>query len=315
MGKKKLQVFVSSTYNDLKDERQAAVEAILDSGHIPAGMELFKSGNESQLETIKKWINESDIYMLILGGRYGSIEPLSKEAYTHIEYKYAVEQKIPVFSVILSDKFLHIKASLGNYEVFEKENKNKYEEFKELVKTKIIKEVDDCKDLKMATINSITWISNQNNLNGWVRASEVEMPAKLMEENEQLKKDIEKYKDKNEEKLEELENKKTGSRVRLIIELFDVSKLSEEIRISIKKDILEKIQEKKDILKECYFSGSSYAHSDNFIHITFDSYTWISNQSRKYLDEEINKIVEKSLEKYDYSITCEIKDDVLWQCQ
>ena len=53
---KKLQVFVSSTYTDLIEERQAAVQAILDAGHIPAGMELFKAGNESQLKTIYKWI-------------------------------------------------------------------------------------------------------------------------------------------------------------------------------------------------------------------------------------------------------------------
>lgn len=70
---KKLQVFVSSTYTDLKEERQAAVQAILDAGHIPAGMELFKAG-KSQMVTIQKWIDESDVYMLILGGRYGSIE-------------------------------------------------------------------------------------------------------------------------------------------------------------------------------------------------------------------------------------------------
>ena len=42
---KKIQVFISSTYTDLIEERQAAVEAILDAGHIPAGMELFKAGN------------------------------------------------------------------------------------------------------------------------------------------------------------------------------------------------------------------------------------------------------------------------------
>ncbi len=70
---KKLQVFVSSTYTDLIEERQAAVEAILDAGHIPAGMELFKAG-KSQMETIYKWIDESDVYILILGGRYGTVE-------------------------------------------------------------------------------------------------------------------------------------------------------------------------------------------------------------------------------------------------
>lgn len=50
---KKMQVFISSTYTDLIEERQKAVEAILNAGHIPAGMELFKAGR-SQMETIKK---------------------------------------------------------------------------------------------------------------------------------------------------------------------------------------------------------------------------------------------------------------------
>ena len=90
--KKKLQIFISSTYKDLQDERQAAVEAILGSNNIPAGMELFKAGNNSQWETIKKWINDSDIYMLILGGRYGSIEPTSKKSYTQLEYEYAISK-------------------------------------------------------------------------------------------------------------------------------------------------------------------------------------------------------------------------------
>jgi hypothetical protein len=95
---KKLQVFVSSTYSDLKAERQSAVDAILKAGHIPAGMELFAAGDESQLETIKKWIDNSDIFMLILGSRYGSIEPKSKKAYIEVEYDYAVNKGKPFFA-------------------------------------------------------------------------------------------------------------------------------------------------------------------------------------------------------------------------
>ena len=91
--KKKLQIFISSTYTDMKEERQAAVEAILKSGNIPAGMELFTAGNESQLQTIMRWIDESDIYVLLLGGRYGSIEQWSGLSYTEVEYDYAVSQK------------------------------------------------------------------------------------------------------------------------------------------------------------------------------------------------------------------------------
>lgn len=46
--KKKFQVFISSTYTDLIEERQVAVESVLNAGHIPAGMELFKSGDRTQ---------------------------------------------------------------------------------------------------------------------------------------------------------------------------------------------------------------------------------------------------------------------------
>ncbi len=66
MKDKKLQVFVSSTFTDLREERQAAVEAILSAGHIPAGMELFTAGDESQMAVIERWIDESDAYLLIL---------------------------------------------------------------------------------------------------------------------------------------------------------------------------------------------------------------------------------------------------------
>lgn len=70
---KKLQLFIASTYVDLKEERKVAVKSILESGHILAGMELFTANSEEQRNVIKKWINNSDIYLLILGGRYGTI--------------------------------------------------------------------------------------------------------------------------------------------------------------------------------------------------------------------------------------------------
>jgi hypothetical protein len=66
--KKKLQVFVSSTYADLRDERQAAVQAILTAGHIPAGMELFAAGDQSQMQVIQRWIDESDVFLLNFRG-------------------------------------------------------------------------------------------------------------------------------------------------------------------------------------------------------------------------------------------------------
>ena len=104
--KKRLQVFVSSTFNDLKNERQAAVEAILSAGHIPAGMELFTAGDESQMEVIKQWIDESDVYLLILGGRYGSVEPKTGKSYTQLEYEYALGLGKPLFACVVNEAAL-----------------------------------------------------------------------------------------------------------------------------------------------------------------------------------------------------------------
>nr|WP_241878218.1 DUF4062 domain-containing protein [Psychrobacter sp. PraFG1]UNK04653.1 DUF4062 domain-containing protein [Psychrobacter sp. PraFG1] len=105
-NRKKLQIFISSTYKDLLDERQSAVEAILKAGHIPAGMELFTASNQSQWEIIKRWIDESDVYMLILGGRYGSIDKETGKSYTHLEYEYAQSKNKPLFAVVIDDSKL-----------------------------------------------------------------------------------------------------------------------------------------------------------------------------------------------------------------
>lgn len=167
---KKLQVFISSTYTDLIEERQAAVEAILDAGHIPAGMELFKAGNDSQLKTIYKWIDESDVYMIILGGRYGSVESKSGKSYTQLEYEYALSKDIPVFAVVISQDFLTSKInSLGLEKIMESDNPDKYKSFKALVMSKTIREVDDCKDIKIAIHSTLNEFLNKYDLKGWTK--------------------------------------------------------------------------------------------------------------------------------------------------
>lgn len=187
---KKLQVFVSSTYTDLIEERQAAVEAILDAGHIPAGMELFKAGNESQLQTIYKWIDESDVYMLILGGRYGSVESKSGKSYTQLEYEYALSKNIPVFAVVLSQNFLTSKInSLGLEKTMEQDYPDKHKSFKAIVMSKIIREVDDCKDIKITIHTTLNEFINAYDLTGWVRNSEENDTILLTKENNVLLKE------------------------------------------------------------------------------------------------------------------------------
>lgn len=162
---KKYQIFISSTYTDLIEERQAAVEAILKAGHIPAGMELFTSTNKSQWTIIKRWIDESDIYMLILGGRYGSIDPDSGKSYTHLEYEYAHSINKPLFAVVINDVALRKKT----YEERETQNPESLEDFRQQVLSYLSAFFSDNKDIKLAVHESLGTLIQDNKLVGWVR--------------------------------------------------------------------------------------------------------------------------------------------------
>ncbi|WP_409295032.1 DUF4062 domain-containing protein [Pseudomonas sp. KCJK8670] len=192
--KRKFQIFVSSTYTDLIAERQSAVSAILKAGHIPAGMELFTAGDKSQMDTIKKWIDESDAYMLILGGRYGSIEPKSGISYTELEYDYAIEQEKPFFAIVINDIALEEKIKLYGSSQFEKENPQALKLFKEKVLSNISSFFSDEKDIKLAVHESLAEMASNRDLKGWIQADDVVDPKplveeikKLSEENQQLR--------------------------------------------------------------------------------------------------------------------------------
>jgi nucleoside 2-deoxyribosyltransferase len=191
---KKYQVFISSTYTDMKAERQAAVEAILDAGHIPAGMELFAASDESQMEVIRGWIDESDIFMLILGGRYGSIEPESGKSYIQLEYEYAAAQGKPLFALYLTDKAINEKVKLIGTDAMERVDSKKLNDFRSVVQGKLCAPIDEVKDIHVKTPKSIHSLAAKRDLVGWVRASSITdvspliaQLAVLQDENARLK--------------------------------------------------------------------------------------------------------------------------------
>ncbi len=187
--KKKLQVFVSSTYLDLIEERQAAVSAILKSGNIPAGMELFTAGDQSQWDIIKRWIDESDVYMLILGGRYGSVEPESGLSYTELEYNYALDTGKPLFAVVVNESALDTKIQKVGASVIEKEHPVELKEFKQKVLSNMSSFYDDEKDIRLCVLESLPEISASRNLDGWVSGSEVPDTKSLVDEISRLTKE------------------------------------------------------------------------------------------------------------------------------
>lgn len=102
MNEKRYQVFVSSTYTDLAEERAAVIRTLMELDCIPAGMEAFPAADEEQLEFIKRIIDDCDYYVLIIAGRYGSIDASGK-SYTQREFEYAKEKGIPILAFVKSD--------------------------------------------------------------------------------------------------------------------------------------------------------------------------------------------------------------------
>jgi hypothetical protein len=169
---RKLQVFISSTFEDLRDERQAAVEGVLLAKHIPAGMELFTAGDASQLEVIKQWIRESDVYLLILGARYGSIEPASRLSYSEIEYDFAVENKVPHFAMVLEDNVIEQK-HLAGLSRLNSEDAAKLAAFRAKVLSKTTKFVGNTDQIKLSVLQSLHEIESRSGLVGWLRSDEI----------------------------------------------------------------------------------------------------------------------------------------------
>lgn len=227
--KRKLQIFVSSTFTDLIPERQAAVSAILKAGHIPAGMELFTSGDKSQMDTIKKWIDESDVYMLILGGRYGSIEPISGISYTELEYNYAIEQGKALFAVVITDASLEAKIKSNGTAFLEKENPQALKLFRTRVLNYISSFFEDEKDIRLSVHESLSDFASSRELKGWIQADELVDTKPLFEEIKKLSDENNKLKDT----LAELEKKSKLSQSSLNNDFDGIYEMLKSIEIKI----------------------------------------------------------------------------------
>jgi hypothetical protein len=167
-AEKRYQVFVSSTFSDLQDERQEVIQALLELDCIPAGMELFPAANEDQWTLIKRVIDDCDYYLVVVAGRYGSIGP-DGTSYTEMEYKYAVERGKPVMA------FLHEAPGKIASERTETsaEKRSKLEAFRALLQKKHCRYWDSPADLGSKVSRSLIKMIRENPAVGWVKADQI----------------------------------------------------------------------------------------------------------------------------------------------
>lgn len=192
MSQKKYQVFVSSTFRDLADERQDAIRNILDLKHIPAGMELFPAVDIEQLDYIKKVIDECDYYLLIVGGRYGSMDG-DGVSFTEREYDYAVDTGKVVIAFVHSDPaVIPVGKSDVDPSVITALNK-----FREKVMTgRLVKTWGNRQELESLVLKSLIHAFNDLPQVGWIRGDNVasdkvlEQSNKALQENAELRAEV-----------------------------------------------------------------------------------------------------------------------------
>ena len=163
------QVFVSSTFADLKkDEREKVLQAILELRAFPAGMGLFPAADQEQFEFIKGEIDSSDCYIVIIAGRYGSIAEKGV-SYTEKEYDYAVSIGKPVLA------FLHrnIDQIRGEFLERSEEGRHRLNRFRDKAsKRRLVNFYEKPDELKANVLTSLMGVFRLRPMRGWVRAGQ-----------------------------------------------------------------------------------------------------------------------------------------------
>jgi hypothetical protein len=179
---KVFQVFVSSTVADLAHERRRVSEWLAKAGHIPAGMEMFPATDQKQFDYIKRIIDRSDYYVVIVGGRYGTSAD-DKLSYTEKEYDYALERGIPVLAFLHGDPD---RIPVGKTDKSASKAKRLEAFRKRLSQGRMVNFWTDPQDLcTMVTVA----VGNEINLSpgvGWVRGDQAIEP-KMLQEMERLR--------------------------------------------------------------------------------------------------------------------------------
>ena len=176
---KKYQFFISSTYEDLKEERNKAIQAILTMNQFPIGMEMFSAADDDQWKIIKEAIDSSDFYILIIGNRYGSIEETTGISYTEKEFDYADEKKIPVLAFIVDNSMSMIPDRFDS----DPQKIAKLNAFKEKVKqsgryVKFWKNIDNLETLISQSISKAVIRGKRP---GWVRTTDFDIDKSYAE--------------------------------------------------------------------------------------------------------------------------------------
>lgn len=161
--------FVSSTFKDLKDERQRIVSVLLGHQCVPFGMEFFPSTGESQWPIITASIDAADFCVFIVAGRYGTISDDGETSWTQREFREAVRLKKPIVALLHgAPEDLPVRKSEDS-----ERGRQRLQRFRqELEKQTVCRYYETEADLIEALGACIGALRQGNRISGWVPAKQ-----------------------------------------------------------------------------------------------------------------------------------------------
>src|SRR5665647_192975 len=130
-------------------------------------MEMFPAANEDQWTLISEVIDLSDYYIVVVGGRYGSVT-VDGISFTEMEYDYAVDKGIPVLGFVHADPgSIPVDMSEINPEAREK-----LEAFSAKVMGRMVKEYRTPDELASVVSRGLIRAMKQHPRPGWVRGDQ-----------------------------------------------------------------------------------------------------------------------------------------------
>lgn len=98
------QVFISSTFTDLESYRKSVINTLQQLRTDFFAMEFFCACSEPPKQVCLAEVEKSDILILILGMRYGSVDEATKKSFTQLEYEAARKKGRDVLAFLIDER-------------------------------------------------------------------------------------------------------------------------------------------------------------------------------------------------------------------
>jgi Domain of unknown function (DUF4062) len=103
MAKDNPRIFISSTFEDLAEYRNAVRDAVLGAGAMPVRVEDLPASGLTVEEKIRELLDESDAILLLVGHRYGAINPKTGKGWVEEEYEAAKRRGKPLLAFLAAE--------------------------------------------------------------------------------------------------------------------------------------------------------------------------------------------------------------------